>query len=232
MNLYWNGQWQQEDVYKASWADKWARRLELRLILAGLNKYRPCTVVEYGCGPFTLGESPAIYEYLKGHSYMGVDSSETAIARAREQFREGNFRCKDIDSSFLQSGDFVIVRRTVQNIETEAVRKDFLQKLSLYEHGIVIEGCEAGLARLNAIRVHHDLSVLISPDFNHYLTNKEVAYLEVDGATADNFLSTYYRFTRGQRNLRDWDSDDNYNAYLECKYANEGNLGPVMAWTW
>ena len=74
-----------------SWCSHDARHLRIRLSLAILAEYNFNKVLEVGCGKGTVAQ------FLKraNNQVIGIDISETAIAKARASFPDIDFRCMD-----------------------------------------------------------------------------------------------------------------------------------------
>jgi len=229
---YWHSRWREDaDPYAASWPDRYARLLELEFLAANLGT--PASVLEIGCGPFTVGESPNLYKRLSATRYTGLEGASAAV----DEFLDfappsAVVLHRDLEdpSLVLPAADLIISRRVLQNLTADS-RRRHLQQILNYPHGILIEGSTRGLAELNAVRAQHDLPHLLEPAFNSYLNEAEEDLL-LSVAHRRPFMSTYYKETRGTRQLIGWNTRAHFEAYYTTLHANEGSLGPNMGFAW
>lgn len=239
---YWESRWKdsfgKSQIYAGSWPDGQARWLELRFIADQLKKLQPKTLLEIGCGPFTLSEDVEITDIcLHQLKYFGVDSSESAIAKAKAAYRGLHFRASDIAIEKLYTTvdgrDFecVLSRRTLQNLSVEQ-RKPVLPQVLAYPHGILIECTKMGLYALNTLRIAHHLSPLSAPQFNSYLDPDEVELI-LKTARPAHFADLYYLLTRGTQDLTEFNTQFHFRAASLCRdYPLQDIFGPLQGFVW
>lgn len=234
---YWDQRWQEmrgESRYSRSWPDSQARWLELRFIAAALAELEPKSVLEIGCGPFTLAEDAQILDWAlkKKFTYRGLDSSASAIAEAKHAYPTFKFEVCDIATGFGGSEECIISRRTLQNL-TEAERKEFLGwMIGAFQHGILIECTKHGLFRLNTLRLEHNLQPLVAPEFNCYLSSEE-EQLILKRARRVHFADLYYLLTRGTQDLKTFDTQFHFRAASLCRdYPLSDVYGPLQGFIW
>lgn len=101
-----------EEMYRAedsegfdSWQERDLRHLGKTISYTILSAYNFSTILDIGCGKGTFTH------LLKRHNnqVIGVDSSETAIRKARESFPDIDFRCMNAHDVSLLGGPFDLV---------------------------------------------------------------------------------------------------------------------------
>jgi SAM-dependent methyltransferase len=242
---YWDIRWRQAaSKYEASWkGDPHMRMLELDLIYRWLlTKLSTPKILEIGCGPYTLDEYPPLAAHLRDRArYMGIDNSTSAIeiaqSSAPEDFRFRVLPATTICAPTEELKDFspnmIICRRVLQNMEKED-RIDVIRSLCLFQHGIVLECTEDGLARCNYSRKHFNLEPIRSPQFNDYLSNSEAIAIESTIMEPRAFpFSHYYLRTRAQVPMRTIGGDicAFWEQVLGGRYDTP-SMGPLTVWSW
>lgn len=231
---YWDKRWgEAPNPYDGSWDDQYARALELMFIS---KKWPyPRSMVELGCGPFTLDEWPGFSDQLnKMESYLGLDGSPKAIEAATSR-AVGTTRAFDVvdlnDALKLPQAELVLSRRCLQNLNPER-RGRVIDLMSAYPAGIVLECTQDGLQRLNEGRNSRvpPLPPLPEPAFNKYLTSDEVSRLKetIPTLTIHYPLSGYYFWSRVLRNTR----NDLYSFAQTLLHGGAGTYGPLTAFVW
>lgn len=234
---YWENRWQAlrgDSRYARSWPDSQARWLELRFIASQLQDLAPRSVLEIGCGPFTLAEDAEILNgaLAKKFTYRGLDSSPSAIAEARHLYSGLRFEVCDIAAGVWGCPEQCIIsRRTLQNL-TEKERQIALPGALSAEHGILIECTQYGLNKLNELRSTHALSPLRAPEFNSYLTPSEETLI-LKRAARVGFADIYYLLTRGIRDLKEFNTQYHFRAAsLARDYPISTVIGPLQGFIW
>ncbi len=96
----------------------------------------PLVVCDLGCGDFNIGK-----ELVKHtRKYIAVDIVEELIDYNRETFKEENveFRCLDIATDDLPSGDCVLLRQVLQHLSNREIER-VVSKLADYQYMILTE---------------------------------------------------------------------------------------------
>ena len=101
----------------------------------------PLTVCDLGCGDFNIGKS--LVKYAK--KYIAVDVVEDLIAYNKQQFNADNleFRCLDLATDALPSGDCVLLRQVLQHLSNAEVQS-ILNKLKAFKYVIITEHLPQG----------------------------------------------------------------------------------------
>jgi len=101
----------------------------------------PLVVCDLGCGDFNVGKE--LVHYTK--KYIAADIVPELIERNRESFTAENleFRCLDIASDELPSGDCVILRQVLQHLSNREVQR-VVNKLADYKYVILTEHLPEG----------------------------------------------------------------------------------------
>jgi len=101
----------------------------------------PLVVCDLGCGDFNVGKE--LVHYTK--KYIAADIVPELIERNRESFTAENleFRCLDIASDELPSGDCVILRQVLQHLSNREVQR-VVNKLADYKYIILTEHLPEG----------------------------------------------------------------------------------------
>lgn len=101
----------------------------------------PLVVCDLGCGDFNVGKE--LVHYSK--KYIAADIVPELIERNRETFTGENleFRCLDIASDKLPSGDCIILRQVLQHLSNREVQR-VVNKLVDYKYVILTEHLPEG----------------------------------------------------------------------------------------
>lgn len=111
-----------EDMYQAedkegfdSWYERDLRPLRKTITYVILNAYNFSCILDIGCGKGTFTH---LLKRQNNH-VVGIDSSETAIRKAKESFPDIDFRCMDVkDLSLLgETFDLVTVMGTFAYVD-------------------------------------------------------------------------------------------------------------------
>lgn len=101
----------------------------------------PLVVCDLGCGDFNVGKE--LVHYSK--KYIAADIVPELIERNRETFTGENleFRCLDIASDKLPSGDCIILRQVLQHLSNREVQR-VVNKLADFKYVILTEHLPEG----------------------------------------------------------------------------------------
>lgn len=131
----------------------------------------PLVVCDLGCGDFNVGKE--LVNYIK--TYVAADIVADLISRNKEKFKEENleFRCLDLASDELPSGDCAILRQVLQHLSNAEVQR-IISKLTAFKYIIVTENIPAGIFLPNkdiisgqGIRLKKQSGInLLAPPFN------------------------------------------------------------------
>jgi len=101
----------------------------------------PLAVCDLGCGDFNVGKE--LVQYTR--KYIAADIVPELIERNRKTFKAENleFRCLDIATDELPSGDCVILRQVLQHLSNREVQR-VVNKLADYKYVILTEHLPEG----------------------------------------------------------------------------------------
>lgn len=227
---YWNDRWAKAPMdFASSWPDRYARGLETTYLYTALP--RAGTVLEIGCGNFQLAEEPRLLSFLCGR-YVGVDGSPPALEAARRRAGPGfEFLERDLTTCDLPLADFILSKRTLQNIHPDA-RGLLLKKVLSYPHGVLIEDCSWARWETDRLRAALDRKSLAIPEYNYPLVFQEVVGSR--SLTSDPFMGYFYAITRVFPDLPKEGFEAGFCLSHRAILAGERQpfFGPVIALRW
>lgn len=102
---------------------------------------QPLVVCDLGCGDFNVGKE--LVQYTK--QYMAIDIVENLIKHNREIFKSNQieFRCLDISTDDLPSGDCALLRQVLQHVSNAEILR-VVKKLSAFKYVILTEHLPIG----------------------------------------------------------------------------------------
>ena len=167
----------------------------VKVVSSFLNSFQnPLVVCDLGCGDFNVGK-----EFVRHtKKYIAVDIVDQLIKRNKEKFNQVNleFRCMDIVSDALPSGDCAILRHVLQHLSNAEV-KQIVGKINGFKYLILTEHLPEGEFELNkeiisgqGIRLKKQSGIdLLARPFN--LNVKEAKQLlSVPAKDSDGVIST------------------------------------------
>lgn len=185
--------------------DQNIRRLEIQNIIKYLNDGEKC--LEVGCGN---GYASIEISKIKQLELLSIDATQELIKLAKKQSTQGikgtiNFSFEDIlKFDTINSFDTVFSIRCIINILNWNDQKKSLTNItrSIRNHGriILLETFTDGLQELNKAREELGFPPIKAAPFNLHLDKQKViSHFKSLGfklIIEDNFLSTYYFWTR------------------------------------
>lgn len=240
-NAFWNDRWRDtDDKYEASWAgDPHIRILELMIVYDWLGTSMASSLVEVGCGAYTLDEYPPLGKLIDNIQYFGTDLSHEAIDRARRTCGKGSkaFRVTPAEDVLLDQWTMdctnVLCRRVMQNMG-RMERGMLIDALASLRHGLIIECTQPGLMRCNVLRKRKNLDPIPEPAFNDYLTIAECRRIsDITGVKPSYPLSTYLCYTRAvPKRTTAGDICAFLDQVEQNAYTSVTPVGPLTVWRW
>ncbi|MDO5979497.1 class I SAM-dependent methyltransferase [Flavivirga spongiicola] len=98
---------------------------------------KPLVVCDLGCGDFNIGKHLTRY----AQKYIAIDIVEKLIERNKKLFREDHleFRCLNIITDELPSGDCIILRQVLQHLSNAEIQKVIKKIAVAYKYIILTE---------------------------------------------------------------------------------------------
>jgi ubiquinone/menaquinone biosynthesis C-methylase UbiE len=216
--------WNRVDV--ESMYDKHLLSMETRIISKRIPENSK--VLDVGCGE---GECAYVYAQVRGTKILGVDFSDTRLAKAASLLAHcGNValaKCDMLKPIILSSDyDIVISQRFLINLMEWDLQKMVLghmvERLKKGGRLLLLEGCQQGTQELNRLRASFGLDPIPVKWHNLFLDETQLiphmldlgcALIDTDG------LGSYFVLTRAIRPIFDkdlnWDCEFNKNAASE-----------------
>lgn len=185
------------ESWKATLGEQYLRLLEIKTMIRFIRKYRPCSVLDVGCGN---GYSTKVFaKMFPDIQFVGVDYSEKMISLANKnkgancKFFLGDILAPDSlpDGKF----DLILSQRCLQNLvdyenQRKAIKNLFLKKSS---SGVLLfmECSKDGVEQLNKTRIRFGDEPLpgIEPWHNNFFIDRNI--IDDFGADVVYFSSTY-----------------------------------------
>ena len=220
------------------------KQLEQRVILAAVERYRPSTVLEVGCGRGELAR--LIVSACPWLDYLAVDASREMIAAARSQpTLRSRLRFAHRDIAHLPTGyfDMVITERMLINLQGWEARKAGIDiiasRLNPGGHYVMCEHSQEGLDAINATRQTLGLPAIPVPWHNgRYLSDAELATVtSLRLVRCEPFSATYYLLSRivNAKLAHDAGHEPSYDAPVNQFALDLPAVGPWAQgrlWVW
>lgn len=136
--IYSQGLWgSAADTFHSGSGSTEAHAIEyVRMLEAYVAEHSIHSVVDLGCGDFTIGQRIAAL----GVDYTGVDVVPALIQHHTERYASAKVRFArlDIVADPLPQGDLCLIRQVLQHLSNEQILR-ILPRLSQYEHVLITE---------------------------------------------------------------------------------------------
>jgi len=184
-------------VWPATLAERWLRMTEIKTIMKYIQRRKPKSVLDIGCGNgFSTKEYARKFPMIK---FFGLDYSEKMIEHAKKEPVDNcHFVVGDVlDPDSFPAGKFDIVttQRCIQNLpdyESQAMAINNLRAKKSPDGVLLLMECSRdGVAQLNTLRMKLRMKPIenIMPWHNNFLTDQKV--IDDFGAKIEYFSSTY-----------------------------------------
>jgi SAM-dependent methyltransferase len=204
--------------------------LENEFILRQLNRIKPDTLLDIGCGNGRRTKKWTKHVRLMA---LGIDSSEEMIKLAHDVesnklvFGEEDIRTLDIKEYKF---DAVVSARCLINLNSEKEQINIVNKIyNLLNPGgyfICVEGTEEGTKRLDEMREHLGIEKLKRNELNVDLNNNVLDHIydkfddNWGGVGETQSLGTYYFITRVLTQIKDMNLKEAASR-LQLEYGDE-----------
>jgi len=180
-------------------------QLEIDQILNKINNNK--SILEVGCGNgFILKR---LLKEKKIKDYFGIDFVDGFISLAKKKYKTNkvNFATFDIslinNTSFKKKYDYIISKRTIQNILSQKMQLNIIDKLGyhLKKNGlmILVESSNSAQKKINKYRKLFGLPI-IKPPFHNLFFNDSIIrnykFKNIKLLNIDNFASGFYFLSR------------------------------------
>jgi len=180
-------------------------QLEIDQILNKINNNK--SILEVGCGNgFILKR---LLKEKKIKSYLGIDFVEDFIASAKKKYKSNkvNFEIFDIslinNITFKKKYDFIISKRTIQNILSQRLQMKIIDTLGHYlkKNGlmILVESSNTAQKNINKYRKLFSLPIIRPPFHNLFFNDliiRSHKFKNIKLLNIDNFASGFYFLSR------------------------------------
>jgi ubiquinone/menaquinone biosynthesis C-methylase UbiE len=245
VRTFWNsraglGQW-------AGSRDVVAKQLEIEAIASYVKD--GMKVLEIGCGNGTTAIELA-RRYAA--NILAFDYAEEMISAAQSLYAssscKGNvvFQAGDVLSmpNFDKKFDLIYTERVLINLQSwESQHKAITDICALLSDGgvyVMCENSQDGLDKINALRLHANLTKIEPPWHNRYFRDSEIEQFHIPGVTlveVNIYSSTYYFLSRvvnawlaAKEGIKpDYDADINQ---LALQLPPMGDCGQGRVWLW
>ena len=183
--------------------DKLLEKNELKFLKSFIKK--KSVILDIGCGEGTLLKYLRKNRNVKG---IGLDYSSDLIKIAKKNSKNLEFICwdmKKIDKiSFkLKNFDYIITKRSLQNLTSWKIQKKFINMLHKFSSKktkiILIESSKNSLTKINIFRKKLKLSKINMPWHNLYLDDNKIInskFKKIKLKKIHEIFSTYYFISR------------------------------------
>jgi len=183
--------------------DKNLENYEIKYFLSIIKK--KTYVLDIGCGDGKL-----LRELTKKNKCKcyGVDFSNNLINKAKNKLTKIKYFCADMNKiseefKVAKKFDYIITKRSIQNLKTWNEQKSFINKISFYckknTKIFFMESSFAGLNKINQLRKELGLKSIIKPWHNLYLEDTKIEntkFLNIKLLKIKELFSTYYFTSR------------------------------------
>ncbi len=141
------------------WTEK-GQRARYEFILSILKRFKPRTVLDFGCGFGDLYRP--IIELLPEVKYTGIDINHRVVEMAKLRYPEAEFLCMDIEETTFDRSFDITIACGVFNLKVAGLResmKDVMKRLFQVTEEVLV------MDFLTACSRHKDVQLnLIEPD--------------------------------------------------------------------
>ncbi len=180
-------------------------QLEIDQIINKINNNK--SILEVGCGNGFLLKR--LLKEKKIKNYFGIDFVDNFISLAKKKYKSNkvNFAAFDIsltnNITFEKKYDYIISKRTIQNILSRKMQLDVIDKLGyhLKTNGlmILVESSQTAQKKINKYRKLFSLPI-IKPPFHNLFFNDPIIrnykFKNIKLLKIDNFASGFYFLSR------------------------------------
>jgi len=184
--------------------DKYLEISEIKYISSIIR--RNSRVLDIGCGD---GELLMVLKKKLNIKGVGIDFSKELIKEAKKNTTNIEFYCEDMTSisnfkEILKNKfDYIITKRSIQNLTTWNDQKKFINQLSLFckktTSILLFESSSTALSNINNFRKSLNLKKIVKPWHNLYLDDKKITdckYKNIKLLKIHELFSTYYFLSR------------------------------------
>tara|TARA_Y100001970_G_scaffold267503_1_gene357608 strand:- start:2608 stop:3369 length:762 start_codon:yes stop_codon:yes gene_type:complete len=183
--------------------DKLLEKYEFKFLNSEIKKNSK--VLDIGCGDGSLLKSLQMSKNIKG---VGIDFSNKLIDLAKKNSKNLDFKCFDMLKIKslkikLKSFDYILTKRSVQNLTTWKNQKYFINNLHYFCNKktkiFLIESSKNSLININNFRKKLKLKAIQMPWHNLYFDDKKILktkFNKIKIDSIDEIFSTYYFMSR------------------------------------
>ena len=176
---------------------------EIEYFLSIIRKNK--NILDIGCGD---GKLLRVLKEKKNCNCYGIDFSENLIDVAKKKSKNINYFCVDMnqiknDFKSKIKFDYIITKRSVQNLTSWKNQKKFLNQLHYFSKKktkiLLVESSINGLRKINEARKKLNLNNIIKPWHNLYLDDdkiKKTNFKKIKLKNIQELFSTYYFTSR------------------------------------